>query len=324
MKPSRIGRIVRILTTLQAQKYYSAGDLSRMFGTSRRTIYRDLKELEAIGVPYHYDPRKGGYTIKPEFFLPPLDLSLQEALSLLMVAEKAAGQIQLPFKNSALLAALKIENNLPANIRKYCNAALRHISAKAGAQAPMNLLDKSFAQLQKAILKKRRVNLLYNSLFDGGEIELELCPYHLLYNQRAWYVLGHSSLHKSIRTLKLNRIKQLKISDKCFLGGEGFDLHDYLGRAWSMIPQGRIYNVKLRFLPRVAENVAEVQWHSTQKVTHNHDGSIIAQFRVDGLGEIIWWILGYGDQVQVLAPKVLRKRVVEAASNMIELNEQVK
>lgn len=152
---------MRILTTLQAQKCYDASELSKMFGTSRRTIYRDLKELQAIGVPYHYDAKKGGYTIKPEFFLPPLDLSLQEALSLLLLAEKAANQIQLPFKNSALLATLKIENNLPANIRKYCNAALRHISTKAGAQAPMKLLDKTFAQLQKAIIKKRKVTLQY-------------------------------------------------------------------------------------------------------------------------------------------------------------------
>ena len=321
METSRIGRIVRILTTLQAQKCYDASELSKMFGTSRRTIYRDLKELQAIGVPYHYDPKKGGYTIKPEFFLPPLDLSLQEALSLLLLAEKAANQIQLPFKNSALLATLKIENNLPANIRKYCNAALRHISTKAGAQAPMKLLDKTFAQLQKAIIKKRKVTLQYKSLFEGRDIELELCPYHLLYNQRAWYILGHSSLHKSIRTFKLNRIKQLQMSDKCFLGGGSFDPYDYLGRAWSMMPEGRIYNVELRFLPKVAENVAEVQWHSTQKVTPNGDGSIIAQFRVDGLGEIIWWILGYGDQVQVLAPKVLRKRVIETARNMVKINE---
>jgi len=35
---------------------------------------------------------------------------------------------------------------------------------------------------------------------------------------------------------------------------------------------------------------------------------------------ITWWILGYGDQVQVLAPKVLRKKVVEVAKNMMKLN----
>ncbi len=311
---------MQILTTLQAGKSYAVGDLSKMFGTSRRTIFRDLNELQTIGVPYHYDARAGGYAIDPEFFLPPVDLSLQEALSLLLLAHEASKQIQLPFKRSALLAALKIENNLPAKIRQYCNSALRNISAKAAAQAPMDLLDKIFAQLQNAIHSKRRVSLSYHSLFDGKIIELQLCPYHLLYNCRAWYVLGFSDLHKSVRTFKLSRIKELEITDKCFLGGDKFDLADYLGRAWSMIPEGRIYNIKLRFLPKVAENVAEVQWHSTQRVARNADGSATIEFRVDGLGEITWWILGYGDQVQVLAPKILRARVSEIAQNMIRLN----
>ncbi len=136
-------------------------------------------------------------------------------------------------------------------------------------------------------------------------------------------MLGFSSLHKSIRTFKLNRIGELEITDKCFLGGEDFNVYDYLGRAWSMIPEGRIHNIKLRFLPKVANNVTEVQWHSTQKVKRNSDGSATVEFRVDGLGEISWWILGYGDQVQVFAPKALRNKVLQAAKNMIKLNEQI-
>lgn len=308
------------MTTLQAGKSYAVGDLSKMLGISRRTIFRDLKELQAIGVPYHYDTKTCGYTIDPEFFLPPIDLNLQEALSLLMLAHTVREQIQLPFTNSALLAALKIENNLPAKIRQYCNLALQNVSTRSDAQALTNLLDRTFAGLQKAIINKRKVNIRYHSLFEGQIIDVELCPYHLLYNQRAWYVLGHSSLHKSVRTFKLNRIKQLQIADKCFLGGEKFDVTDFFGRAWSMIPEGRLYNIKLRFLPKVANNVTEVQWHSTQKVTHNSDGSASVEFRIDGLGEITWWILGYGDQVQVLAPKVLRKKVIEVAKNMIKLN----
>jgi proteasome accessory factor B len=184
-------------------------------------------------------------------------------------------------------------------------------------------LDKAFAQLQQAIVKKRKVNIRYHSLFEGTIIDVELSPYHLLYNKRAWYVLGRSSLHESVRTFKLNRIRELTTTQRCFVDGEKFDVYDYLGRAWSMIPEGRIYDIKLRFLPKVANNVAEVQWHSTQKVVHNNDGSATVEFRVDGLGEITWWILGYGDQVQVLAPKTLREKVLEVAKNMTELNEKI-
>ncbi len=87
-----------------------------------------------------------------------------------------------------------------------------------------------------------------------------------------------------------------------------------------MIQEGKIYHVKLRFAPKVAQNVAEVQWHGTQKTTFNEDGSLIAEFRVDGLGEISWWVLGYGDQVEVLAPAALRKQIAKIARRMVELN----
>ena len=326
MKRSRITRLMHILTTLQAGESCTVSDLSRMFGTSRRTIFRDLKELQAIGVPYHYDARTGSYTIEPQFFLPPADLNLQEALSLLLLTRKASSHIQLPFKKSALLAALKIESNLPPKIRQYCNTALRNVSTRTSIREPLRQnvsFDRVFTQLQEAIVKKRRVNIRYHSFFEGRTVGVELCPYHLLYNNRMWYVLGRSSLHKSVRTFELNRIRELTTTERLFTAEENFDVSEYLGRAWSIIPEGQIYNVKLRFLPKVADDVTEVEWHSTQRVTHHADGSATVEFRVDGLGEITWWILSYGDQVQVLAPKALRKRFLEVAKNVIKLNRQV-
>ena len=325
MKRSRIGRVMQILTTLQAGKSYTVSDLSKMFGTSRRTIFRDLKELQAIGVPYRYDVRTSGYMIEPEFFLPPIDLSLQEALGLFLLAHKAWNQIQLPFKNSVLLAALKIENNLPAKIRQYCNTALRNISIRVGPQELFlhsASLDKTFALLLQAIVKKRKVNIRYDLLFERIIIDVELCPYHLLYNNQAWYVLGRSSLHESVRSFKFNRIRKLQITEGCFVDDENFDLHDYLGKAWSMIPEGKLYNIKLKFLPEVAHDVAEVQWHSTQKVTFMEDSSAVIEFRVDGLNEIIWWVLSYGDKVQVLAPRILRQRIIKIAQRMRSTNQQ--
>ena len=217
MKNSRITRVMQILTTLQSGKSYAVEDLAKMFGTSRRTIFRDLKELQAIGVPYHFDPDAGGYVIDPEFFLPPVDLDLKEALSLLLLLHKVRDELQLPFSKSAMLAALKIENNLPPNIRRYCNKALANISANIGAQAPVERsggLDAVFTQLQNALTRKQKVNIRYNSLAEQKIIDVELSPYHLFYNQRAWYVLGYSSVHKSIRTFKLNRILKVQITDK--------------------------------------------------------------------------------------------------------------
>ena len=314
---------MQLLTALQTGKKYSVSALSKMFGRSRRTIFRDLEELRVMGVRFHYDAKDRSYIIAPKFFLRPTDLTDIEAHSLLILVDTAVDQVQVPYRNSALMAALKIESNLPRKTRQSCSTMLQNIHARVTPQALTPLLDKAYAPLGAAAAKKQKVNITYKSLYERKVINVELCPYRLWFNERAWYVVGFSELHKEVRTFKLNRIKELKVLNKRFLDGDDFDLDEYLGRAWSMIPQGRIYNIKLRFLPKVAENVAEVQWHSTQKVTHNSDGSATVEFRVDGLGEITWWVLGYGDQVQVLAPKALRKNVIEAARNMIKLNEQL-
>lgn len=112
------------------------------------------------------------------------------------------------------------------------------------------------------------------------------------------------------------------MSDRFFIEDKEFDIGEYLSRAWSIVPKNKIYNVKLRFTVKVAFDVAAVQWHRTQKVTFEDDGSAILEFRVDGLNEIIWWILGYGDRVQVLAPKILREKIIEIAQRVVETNKQ--
>ena len=322
MKLSRISRVVKLLTTLQSGQAYSADQLAELVDVSRRTVFRDLKELAAIGIPYQYDNQAGGYRMDPEFFLPPIDLNLQESLSLLFLVYRGSKQLPVPFKNSAMMAGLKVENNLPATIRSYCSARLRNVSVRPVAQVPMNLLDDVFSLLQNAIIKHRKVQMDYHSLCDGKDISVTISPYHLMYNRRAWYVIGRSSLHHSMRTFKLNRIKSLKMLDRCFIDGQNFDPNEYLGRAWSMIPEGKLYTIKLHFAPKVATNVSEVQWHTSQQTAHNADGSVTLEFRVDGLGEITWWILGYGDQVEVLAPAELRKRVGEIALRTAAINKQ--
>jgi len=322
MKMSRVGRVVKLLTILQSSQSYSVDDLAKMLGISRRTLFRDMGALRSLGVPYSHDA-DGGYRVEDSFFLPPINLDLREALSLCLLIHKMSGHLPMPFRSSAVLAALKIDSQMPPDIRRYCKAALQNVSINVDMHTPMDSLDKVFSQLQKAIAKRRKVQLRYRSLFERKEIRTVLSPYHLRYHNRGWYVVGKSSLHKTVRTFKLNRIKELKALKTGFVEDEKFDPAEYLGRAWSMIPDGRIYNVKLRFLPKVATNVAEVRWHSTQTVEWNDDGSATVEFRVDGLGEIIWWILGYGDQVQVLSPVVLRRRVMKTAENMIKLNAEV-
>jgi proteasome accessory factor B len=320
MKLSRISRIIKLLTTLQSSKQFSVEELIEHIGVSRRTFFRDLKVLQEVGVPYRFNLQTGTYSVDPEFFLPSVDLNMPEALALLMLVHEGAKHLPLPFQSSAMLGGLKIENNLPAEIQKYCNATLESISIKPDSHAPMETLDNVFWLLQRAAHRKHKVKMSYHSVYDKANIKITLNPYHIHYNNRAWYVIGHSSIHKEVRTFKLNRIEKLEVLDSCFIADKNFGVDGYFGKAWSMIPEGKIYHVELLFSARVARNVTEVHWHSTQKVTHNDDGTTTLEFRVDGIGEIAWWVLGYGDQVEVIKPAALRKRIAQTAKKVVKLN----
>jgi predicted DNA-binding transcriptional regulator YafY len=318
MKNNRTGRIIQLLTMLQSQKGYKISELAGMLGKSRRTAYRDLKELEGAGLPCRFDARRHCYTLDPQSPLPTLALSKDEAFSLLLLLREASHNIRFPFSYPAQLLSLKIENCLRREVRQFCDASFRFISISSAPKVKMDLLDKIFAQVLEATQVQRTLNIHYRLPTEQNTITTNLNPYYLVYSECTWHAIGESSFHKMVHTFELNHITQLTPLDRYFVEDEKFDLREYFGYAWSLLREGQIYEVKLRFCPGIASDVAEVQWHETQIASFEDDGSVILKFRVDGLNEITWWILGYGDQVEVLAPKALRQRIAQIASRIVD------
>jgi len=321
MSRNRIRRVLQILVVLQSGQNCKIANFVTTLNASRRTIYRDLKELRLAGISFSYDRTDGCYKLDPDFHLLVPSLNAAEVLGLLLLVYKAREHIKIPFSNTVLTAALKIEGSLPSDVRTYCNRRLQYISIKKYPQTGTELFDKIFSDLLEAITKKRVLDIRYYLAGKKESALTTLYPYHLLYDRYSWYVLGWSGLHKRICPLKMNRIKEVTQTGKCFIENKRFDVNDYLGRAWSMRREGVLYNVKLWFAPDISDSITEAQWHSTQKVDFQEDGSLIIEFRVDGLNEITWWILSYGEKVRVLAPEVLRKKIAEIAKKTQRAND---
>ena len=81
---NRIDRLMSILWTLQYKKFITAEQLAVKYDLSIRTVYRDIKTLNEIGIPVILEPNKG-YHIVPGYFLPPLLFSIEEANALLLL-----------------------------------------------------------------------------------------------------------------------------------------------------------------------------------------------------------------------------------------------
>ena len=316
MSVSRVYRLLRLVTVLQSGRSYTANQLADDLQVSRRTIFRDLNMLELAHIPYYFDKDRGGYGISRHFFLPPVNLTLAEALAMLTMTGRLKNADKLPLLQHGASAALKVQSVLPETIRKYAGDLINRLSLNIGPIARHDGLDGITSDLSEAVGSETSCKMVYLSFYDKKQLNLTVHPLRLAFISRAWYLLAYAPKFREVRTFKLGRIKKLTVTGKAFKPPTDFDLDSHFGGAWSMIPEGKFYNVHLRFGPKVAGTVAEVQWHQSQQVSWNDDGGIDFKAKVDGLGEIMWWILGYGDQVEVLGPTTLRKRLGKMSQSM--------
>lgn len=299
----------------------NAAELARELNVSRRTLFRDLNMLEAAGIPYLFS-HDDGYKVAPSFFLPPMNLKVSEAMGLMMLAKTAAAQKPAPMTAPAIDAVRKLIALMPAPIRDVTSEMMSRVSVRPGSLSAADHEHDAYADLQSAIDQNRVVSMRYLSLFEGGEIDERIEPYHLHFAARAWYVIGRSRTHKDIRTYKLGRIRAMTLEHATFKPDTKFTIDGYLGKAWSLIPEGKVHRIELEFTPKVAANVSEVRWHPTQQHQMLDDGRCLMTFEVDGLGEISWWLLGYGDQVLVRKPAELRRRLVEVYQSALNRNRK--
>lgn len=317
MGQSRIHRLLRLITSLQSGTTKSAAELAQTMGVSRRTLFRDLATLRDAGVPYYHESAKG-YRIDPSFFLPPVNLKVTEALGLLLLGKAAANHRDQPFYQPAIDAIQKLACLLPPAYREVTVDMLANVSVAPGSKHTADADQSHFAHLQRAIEQRLVCRMRYHSLYDRADIDVTVHPYHLHHAVRSWYLMGHSVEQNGVRIYKLSRIISLEVTGRKFRLTQPFDVEQHLGNCWSLIPGGKTYRVELEFSAKVGENVAEVLWHKSQQHELLDDGRCMVRFTVDGLDEIAWWLLGYGDQVYVHKPKALRDKLAGAYRKALE------
>lgn len=306
-----IERLLHILGLLQTGQYYNSRQLAEQCRVSRRTIFRDLKTLDLSGIDVRYNEQRQGYSLAQTMYVRPTDLTVDEALSLLVLCRNMGDTDDgIPFQRPARSAMLKLLSNLPTKMREDVGELGEHVSVEFDAQNPLSESEPFYELLLQSLAARQRVRITYDSLTEWEEIGTLLSPYRLLFSRRSWYVIGRSSLHRQVRTFNVGRILKAEVVDQSYEIPPRFSLDRYLGNAWNFIREpGKEYHVTIRFQQKVAHNVAEVHWHKTQKLVWNDDNTLDFHVTVASLQEIVWWILGYGDQAEVLKPAKLRKMI---------------
>lgn len=312
----KIPKLLDFIAMLQGGPARSAEQLAREMGVVVRTVRRYIRDLEDAKVPVYHDRQAGGYRIRRDYFLKPVDLSLGEAVSLVLLCEKIASTRRIPNLADAGLALSKIESTLPPPLRAEVRALSSRMDMRTASGERDGESARNHAVVRAALQNGTALSARYEPAKPGAEEEeFEFEPYALFFSVRAWYALGRHSERKGLRSLKLVRFKRLEPTKRRYTIPESFSLEKHLGNAWRMMRGDTDHDVELRFDADFAQGIAETYWHRTQRFTNHEDGSLTLNFTVSGLDEIVWWVLGMGPHCRVVRPAELRARVRDLAAS---------
>jgi proteasome accessory factor B len=275
-----------------------------------RTVYRDLRALEdELGVPI-FQAGRGRYGIERKFLLPPLHLTVPEAIVLFLAARLIARWSD-ESDQAVISAFTKIASELPQPIARHVTATMLAVGSQ-GANDPYTAIFNSVA---RGWAEGRVLDIVYDP-GSGDSRRTRVRPYLLepLATGRSIYLIGHDETAGAMRTYKVERIRQAILTMDTYEIPDDFDPAKYLAYSWGIwsSDQAPPVEVRLRFDPVVADRVKESVWHRTQQLADLPDGGVEMAVQVAGIIEIRPWILSWGNQVEVLAPEELREAVATA------------
>ncbi len=298
---NRVDRLFATLLALKEGRLPRASELAQEFEVSERTIYRDLRDLDALGI--HTATLHGeGYTLSEGFHLPPVMLSAKEALTLYLsglLFGKRAGENH----SEAIEAALsKIGATLPPVTREMADQLVR-VLEYFPPHARFDAREPYMREILEALEHHQVLHVSYRRPTDDMAIARDFEPHQLHYSASGlWYVTGYDRLRNDIRSFRLTRIQSLKAT------GEIFEPRIML------LAPGRQIEVRVRFHPFVLAHVRERQHY-----TYHHDepGGVMV-YRVGELREIQSWIFGFGAHAEVLSPRELRDSLKQEAERLLQ------
>ena len=76
--------------------------------------------------------------------------------------------------------------------------------------------------------------------------------------------------------------------------------------------------MRVRFRPSAAPFITEREWHETQELEREDDGSVVLAMRVADTLELRRWVLSFGSEAEVLEPESLRVEIRNEAQAILD------
>lgn len=220
----RADRLFEIIQHLRRKPTVKARELSEALEVSERTIYRDIRDLMASGVPIEGEAGVG-YVLRAGYDLPPLMFKEQEIEALVLGARIVEASADAELAAAATDAIAKIEAVIPEGLRSYM-AATALLAPSAYYMEPLAF---DLAHLRHAIRAQLRVRFRYRDVLKRGS-ERTVRPLSIAYFGPVWLLAAWCELREDFRTFRLDRMQDFVVTDDRFSLERGRTLHDFLKR----------------------------------------------------------------------------------------------
>jgi predicted DNA-binding transcriptional regulator YafY len=307
-------RVLSMLELLQAHRRITVGWLADRLGVDERTVRRYADTLTDLGIPVTADRgRYGGYRLSPGYKLPPLMLTDDEAVAVVL-GLIAAGQIGLTAQTPAAAAAeAKISRVLPAPLADRLAALRQSLGFTMRAAEHDAPGSDILLVLGSAIRSHQRLTITYRTRADEvGDRDLD--PYGLVFHSGRWYAVGHDHRSGEIRSFRADRIAAITPTGQRFPPPEGFDPVEHLNRQWAT--RGYRWQVEVLIDGELAAIRRRVPASVAELTPTDH--GLLMRCRAERLDGMAQMLAGLGRPFTVLAPQELRPAVAEYAARLAE------
>lgn len=175
--------------------------------------------------------------------------------------------------------------------------------------------------LYQAILKKIVLRLTYQSFKARNPSEIIFHPFILKEFNNRWFLVGVTGNKAQISTFALDRIIKVDYDLDIPYRNENFNGDMYYKNTIgvTVLAEEHIQNIVLKIDPSNAPYVITKPFHATQEIIERTtDGSVIVSLQIHINFELERLILGFGESIEVLQPRVLRKRIRKKLSKAVE------
>jgi len=309
----RASRIVQLLLLLQTRGRLTAAQLAAELEVSVRTVYRDVDALHAAGVPLYGEAgHAGGYQLVEGYRTRLTGLTENEADSLFLTGLPGPAR-ELGLGAEVAAARLKLTAALPPELRDRATRIQQrfHLDAPNWYAEPDD--TPALAAAADAVWRERRVHIRYHRWRAPTEVTRTVDPYGLVLKAGRWYLVAAS---KRISTYRVSQISELTVLDEEFQRPPGFDLAAYWASYLADFAARRhVDTATVRVSPELREHLLDAVEPSVHRAVEDtasepdEDGWVTATVPIEKMDHAHRLFLGFGADVEVLAPAELRERI---------------